>query len=72
MEPESVTERAALVTWLLVHGAALTTNEVAARTGLSVRGAHFLCDKISTVLPVVLVDGRWQLASGVDAWNQRP
>lgn len=63
MEPESATERAALVTWLLVHGAALTTHEVATRTGLSVRGARYLCDRLSTVLPVILVDGYWQVIS---------
>lgn len=63
MTPETATERAALVTWLLVQGGSLSTREVARRTGLGIRGASYLCDRLSMVLPIVLVDGRWQLVN---------
>lgn len=61
MTPETPTERAALVTWLLVHGCLLSTREVAERTGLGIRAAHYLCGRLSMVLPIVLIDGCWQL-----------
>jgi len=63
MTPETATERAALVTWLLMHGGSLTTAEVARRVGLTARGALYLCNRLSLVLPITLVDGRWQVVS---------
>jgi len=63
MTPETATERAALVTWLLVQGGSLSTQDVARRTGLCARGAQYLCDRLSLVLPIVLIDGRWQLVN---------
>ena len=55
-----VTERAAQTAWMLAEGAKMTTREIAERTGLHVKSAYHMMNKIARVLPVVLgEDGRW-------------
>ena len=53
------TERAALVAAWLMAGHHLTAAQVAEATGLKRRGAWYLLDKISRVLPIACVDGVW-------------
>lgn len=54
-------ERAALVTFLVVTGAELTTAEIAERVGITPRGALLIMDKISRVVPVYQYGGRWRI-----------
>lgn len=58
------TERVARVAWRLANGGALTTAEAAQIAGIGHRGAWAMLDKLSRVLPIVQVDGRWRLADG--------
>ena len=52
MNPETPSERVALVVWWLVHGEGLTTKQVASLAQISTRGAFDLMDRISRVLPI--------------------
>jgi hypothetical protein len=54
-------ERAALVAWRLATGGQMTTQEIAERTGLSMRGARWLMDRLSRVVPIRQnEENRWQ------------
>jgi hypothetical protein len=54
-------ERGILVGYWLATGARLTTAEIAARLELTRPGAWWLMQNASRVLPVNLIDGRWQM-----------
>ena len=51
-EPDTITERAALVAWHLAHGEIMQTRDVAELTGLSMWGAWHLMLRLSRVIPV--------------------
>jgi hypothetical protein len=53
-------ERAAIITHKIDRGAALTTAEIAAYTGITVCGAWRMMDRISRVVPIVQDEGRWR------------
>ena len=56
------TERAARLTYLLMSGRTLTAKEAAEATGVSVRHAYRILDKIGLVLPIYRdEDGRYML-----------
>jgi len=60
IEPDTITERAALVTWHLAHGEAMQTRDVAEMTGLGMAGAWILMVRLSRVIPIYQDDcGRW-------------
>lgn len=61
IEPEVTTERVAVVTARLVRGEFGTTLEIAEWVGLTRSGAWEMLTKIARVLPVILVDGCWQI-----------
>lgn len=52
MQPETPSERVALVAWYMAFGMALSTKEIAKITGLTGKGAWSLMCRISRVLPV--------------------
>ena len=55
-----VTERAATVSWQLADGARMTTREIAQSSGLQVRGAYRMMNKLARVLSIALDEvGRW-------------
>ena len=63
-EPDTITERAALVTWHLVHGESMQTKDVAELTGLSINGAYRLMIRLSRVIPIYQdQDDRWQVCA---------
>ena len=60
MEPDTITERAALVTWHLAHGEAMQTRDVANLTGLGMAGAWILMQRLSRAIPIYQDDrGFW-------------
>jgi hypothetical protein len=60
IEPDTITERAALITWHLAHGEMLQTRDVAEMTGMTMAGAWILMIRLSRVLPIYQDDcGRW-------------
>jgi len=61
MQPETVSERVAVVMERLYEGQTMTTVEVAKLTGLTVRGAYYLMNRLCRVQPIVLYDKRWML-----------
>lgn len=63
-EPEVTTERVALVVHRLAHGEAATTQEIAEWTGLTRFGAWDMLSRISRVLPITIINKRWQYANG--------
>lgn len=60
MLPETVTERVAVVL-LKLSERPLTTVEVAEMTGLSLRGAYYLMNRLCRVRPIVLENGQWRI-----------
>lgn len=53
-------ERHIYITYLLTRGAALTTADIAERTGISRRGAQMLANRLSAKLPIYRDDdGKW-------------
>jgi alkylated DNA nucleotide flippase Atl1 len=60
-QPETVSERVAVVLARLYAGRAMTTAEVAELTGLTARGALYMMNRLCRVQPLVLDDGRWQM-----------
>ena len=60
-EPDTITERAALVAWHLAHGEQLETVQVAAMTGLTRQGAWHLMQRLSRVLPIYQSGDAWQV-----------
>ena len=59
-------ERAASIAWRLCEGARMTTREVAERTGLELRGAYHMMNKLARVLPITLDDcGHWVRADAL-------
>lgn len=60
MPPEMIaTERIGLVVHRLTRGEFATTAEIAGWTGLTRVGAWLMMNKLSRVLPLALVDGKW-------------
>ena len=55
-------EKAALVAWHLAHGEGMRTADVEALTGLTWEGARVLMCKLSRVIPIMQVRGRWVVA----------
>lgn len=66
-QPETVSERVAVVVARLYEGRAMTTAEVAELTGLTVRGAHYLMNRLCRVQAIILNDGHWQMCHGAVA-----
>lgn len=61
LEPDTITERAALIAWHLAHGESMQTRDVAEMTGLTFSGAWRLMDRLSRTLPIYQTsDGLWQ------------
>lgn len=60
MDDLITTERVGIVVHRLAHGEAGSTMEIAEWVGVSRVGAWMMLDKLSRVLPLNLVDGRWQ------------
>lgn len=60
-QPETVSERVAMVVERLCEGRAMTTAEVAELTGLTVRGANHLMNRLCRVQAIILTDGYWQM-----------
>jgi len=58
--PDTITERAALVTWHLCHGEAMQTRDIASLTGLGMAGAWVLMQRLSRAIPIYQDDrGFW-------------
>jgi len=56
-------ERAASIAWYLCEGARMTTREIATRTGLHLRSAYHMMNKLARVLPITLDGcGQWMRA----------
>jgi len=51
-DPETTSERVAVVVWYMAHGMALSTREVAKITRMSMDGSWALMCRISRVLPI--------------------
>lgn len=60
MDDLITTERVGIVVHRLAHGEAGSTVEIAGWVGMSRIGAWFMLNKLSRVLPVNMVNGRWQ------------
>ena len=59
-------ERAASIAWFLCEGARLTTRQVAERTGLHLRSAYHMMNKLARVLPIALDGcGQWVRADAL-------
>lgn len=54
------TERVGIVVHRLAHGESGTTMEIAGWMGVTRIGAWYAMTKLSRVIPIDLVDGRWQ------------
>ena len=60
IEPDTITERAALVTWRLAHGESMQTRDIAEMTGLGMAGAWILMVRLSRAIPIYQDDrGFW-------------
>lgn len=55
-------QKGGLVIYWLCQGESLTTQNIADLTGLSWEGARKLACKLSGAVPIVQVDGTWQMA----------
>lgn len=64
IEPEVTTERVGIVAWRLAQGNRASTAEIAEWTGMTRTGAWYLLMKLARVLPIDIVDGRWQCVNG--------
>ena len=71
MNPETPSERVALVVWYMAHNVALSTREVAKITRISKRGALELMNRISRVLPIYLDDRVWRICHDGEQDAQR-
>lgn len=61
-EPETSSERVALVVWYMAHGMALAPSEVVKITGLSSSGAWRMMCAVSRVIPIYQDDaGIWRV-----------
>jgi hypothetical protein len=56
-EPETPSERVALVVWWLAHGQCLTTRQISSLTGLTDRGSRLMVERLSRVIPIYSEDG---------------
>ena len=67
IEPDTITERAALVVWHLAHGECMQTRDVVAITGLTRQGAWDLMQRLSRVIPIYQ-DERdvWQVCAALE------
>ena len=72
IEPEVTTERVGIVAWRLAQGWQATTAEIAEWAGISRNGAWYLLIKLSRVLPIEMIDGRWQCVNGdlLQCWQE--
>lgn len=72
IEPEVTTERVGIVAWRLAQGWQATTAEIAEWAGISRNGAWYLLMKLSRVLPIEMIDGRWQCVNGdlIQCWQE--
>lgn len=62
--PDTITERAATITWRLAHGESLQTRDVADLVGLSMPGAYLLMQRLSRVIPIYQDEqGFWQVCA---------
>lgn len=59
MDDMITTERVGIVAHRLALGEAGTTMEIAAWIGLSRQSTWKMLDKLSRVLPIVFINGRW-------------
>ena len=64
MDDLITTERVGIVVHRLSRGEVVSTMEIAAWVGISRVGAWLMLDKLSRVLPLNMVDGRWQYVNG--------
>lgn len=62
MTPTTATERAGTVGIALGRGQSLTTVEIMHMTGLTHSGAWRLMDRLSRNVPLILYNGKWQIA----------
>ena len=60
------TERAALAVFVILNEHGLTTRQVADVLGVSTVSARSLLNRISRVVPLCLMSGRWQIVSDSD------
>lgn len=63
IRPETPSERVALVVWWLARGDKLTTQQVAAITGLSVGHAWRMMAGLSRVVPIYQSGSVWQFCT---------
>lgn len=56
---ETTTERVAYVAFQVALGAEFTTAEIAAKCGITPRGADKLMERASRVIPIVKMESRW-------------
>lgn len=61
VEPETSSERVAIVVWYMAHGMNLSTQEVSRMTGLKMRGALALMYSISRVVPIYQEKDIWRI-----------
>lgn len=61
MQPETVTERVAVVVHRMTLGERMTIADVMQATGLKRAGAYALMARVSRVAPLVLDAGQWSL-----------
>lgn len=69
-QPETATERTAVIVHRLTLGETMTIRDIMTVTGLKERGAYALMARVSRVSPLVLDAGRWrflQIAQGVQS-----
>lgn len=56
------TERAGLVTWMLLRGQRTTVRDLADELEMTPRGARYLLERLSLVLPIIVDDcGVWRV-----------
>lgn len=61
MDDATPTERAGRTTWLLMRGRGYTTRSLANELGITPRGARYLLNRLSLVLPLVDDGGFWRV-----------
>lgn len=66
------TERVGRITWILAQGGQVTVRHVADALEMTPRGARYLLERLSTVVPLVDDGGVWRVMEANDGRQYGP